>query len=138
MTIMVSAHVDWASAPVEAVEHLMEQLTVLGNDPASQAAQYHLRSGGSRVRCRLGLHAGQMLGLEPSAQTAIATTCELLHNASLIHDRFARSRPAAVDAAQNASGSGLVRTQRCVQVICLFRPPMPRLHLWPGTLIWPR
>ena len=83
---MVSAHADWASAPVEAVEHLMEQLTVLGNDPASQAAQYHLRSGGSRVRCRLGLHAGQMLGLEPSAQTAIATTCELLHNASLIHD----------------------------------------------------
>lgn len=86
MTIMVSAHADWASASVEAVEHLMEQLTVLGNDPASQAAQYHLRSGGSRVRCRLGLHAGQMLGLEPSAQTAIATTCELLHNASLIHD----------------------------------------------------
>ena len=32
MTIMVSAHADWASAPVEA-EHLMEQLTVLGNDP---------------------------------------------------------------------------------------------------------
>ena len=49
MTIMVSAHADWASASVEAVEHLMEQLTVLGDDPASQAAQYHLRSGGSRV-----------------------------------------------------------------------------------------
>ena len=86
MTIMVSAHADWAGASVEAVEHLMEQLTVAGSDPASQAAKYHLRSGGSRVRCRLGLHAGQMLGLEPSAQTAIAATCELLHNASLIHD----------------------------------------------------
>ena len=86
MTMTVSAHAERAGASVETVEGLMAQLTVAGSDPASQAASYHLRSGGSRVRCRLALHAGHNLGLDPTAQTAIAATCELLHNASLIHD----------------------------------------------------
>ena len=99
MAITLSAHAERAGASVDAVEYLMEQLTVAGSDPASQAAEYHLRSGGSRVRCRLGLHAGQMLDLKPSAQCAIAAACELLHNASLIHDdlqdqdRYRRGSP---------------------------------------------
>jgi geranylgeranyl pyrophosphate synthase len=50
------------------------------------AARYHLRSGGSRVRARLALHAGLSIGLAPNDAITIATTVELLHNASLIHD----------------------------------------------------
>lgn len=51
-----------------------------------RAAGYHLGSGGSRVRARLALHAGQALGLVPGDAVALAATAELLHNASLVHD----------------------------------------------------
>ena len=50
------------------------------------AASYHLGSGGQRVRGMLALHAGHCLGLTPADSQTLAATCELLHNASLIHD----------------------------------------------------
>ncbi|MBG6219643.1 MULTISPECIES: polyprenyl synthetase family protein [unclassified Janthinobacterium] len=53
---------------------------------AATAAACHLRSGGQRVRARLAIHAGLSLQLAPGDIVAIATTVELLHNASLIHD----------------------------------------------------
>lgn len=67
-------------------ERLMLSLTVLGDDDTSTAASYHLAAGGSRVRCRLALEAGLRLRLPIDTVTAIASACELLHNASLIHD----------------------------------------------------
>lgn len=53
---------------------------------ADMASAYHLRSGGQRVRARLAIHAGFNLRLPPGDIVALATTAELLHNASLIHD----------------------------------------------------
>lgn len=53
---------------------------------AMQAAQYHLVSGGQRVRAQLALRAGLALGLSDGDAVCIACCCELLHNASLIHD----------------------------------------------------
>lgn len=53
---------------------------------AAAAAAYHLRSGGQRVRARLAIHAGLSLQLAPADIVTLATTAELLHNASLIHD----------------------------------------------------
>jgi geranylgeranyl pyrophosphate synthase len=53
---------------------------------AAAAAAYHLRSGGQRVRARLAIHAGLSLQLAHGDIIALATTAELLHNASLIHD----------------------------------------------------
>ena len=53
---------------------------------AAAAAAYHLRSGGQRVRARLAIHAGLKLQLAHGDIIALATTAELLHNASLIHD----------------------------------------------------
>lgn len=50
------------------------------------AAAQHLGAGGRRIRARLALDAAAHLGLSARAAVAIATTCELLHNASLIHD----------------------------------------------------
>ena len=46
----------------------------------------HLASGGSRTRALLALAAGQSLGLPKSLSLAIASSIELLHQASLIHD----------------------------------------------------
>ncbi|AMM25971.1 polyprenyl synthetase family protein [Variovorax sp. PAMC 28711] len=50
------------------------------------AALYHLASGGRRVRATLALHAGNSLGLGRKDSETLAATCELLHNASLVHD----------------------------------------------------
>ncbi|MBC7501502.1 MAG: polyprenyl synthetase family protein [Herminiimonas sp.] len=53
---------------------------------AARAATYHLHAGGSRIRARLALHAALHLKLSARDAVAIASACELLHNASLVHD----------------------------------------------------
>ena len=53
---------------------------------AVAAASYHLGSGGQRVRGMLALHAGNCLGLTLKDSLTLAVACELLHNASLVHD----------------------------------------------------
>jgi geranylgeranyl pyrophosphate synthase len=57
-----------------------------GPSSAVLAAAYHLGSGGQRVRGRLALSSGLALGLSKADALRIATTAELLHNASLVHD----------------------------------------------------
>jgi len=51
-----------------------------------QAIAHHLRTPGSRVRGQIALHAADCLGVDAQSAQALATCCELLHNASLIHD----------------------------------------------------
>ena len=46
----------------------------------------HLASGGSRTRALLALAAGHSQSLDRTARLSIATSVELLHQASLIHD----------------------------------------------------
>ena len=55
-------------------------------DEAARAAAYHLNAGGRRIRARLALDAAFHLGLSAATAITIATTTELLHNASLVHD----------------------------------------------------
>jgi geranylgeranyl pyrophosphate synthase len=54
--------------------------------PVCQAVIHHLRTPGLRVRSQIALHAADCLGVDAQSALAIATCCELLHNASLIHD----------------------------------------------------
>lgn len=68
------------------VERLMLELVQQGTGDAGTAAVHHLSAGGARVRARLALHAGRALGRPESECIAIAAACELLHNASLVHD----------------------------------------------------
>lgn len=80
-------------ASLAALEHQMLDI-VCSNDSADPpgscqaavAASYHLKTGGQRVRAMLALHAGSCLGLAPRDSRILAATCELLHNASLVHD----------------------------------------------------
>ncbi len=51
-----------------------------------RAARHHLGTGGKRLRARLALDAAAGLGVGPGPATAWAAACELLHNASLVHD----------------------------------------------------
>lgn len=59
----------------------------------------HLGSGGRRMRARLALAAADALGVEPGGAVGWAAACELLHNATLVHDdlqdgdRMRRGRP---------------------------------------------
>jgi geranylgeranyl pyrophosphate synthase len=77
---------DYARTNLGQVERLMLQLVLQGTGEAGIAAAQHLSAGGARVRARLALHAGHALGRPESESIAVAAACELLHNASLVHD----------------------------------------------------
>jgi geranylgeranyl pyrophosphate synthase len=79
-------HSDDARSSLGQVERLMLELVLQGTGDAGKAAAHHLSAGGARVRARLALHAGRALGRPESEAIAIAAACELLHNASLVHD----------------------------------------------------
>lgn len=67
----------------------MLSVAVGTSDPksiVSQAVTHHLATSGLRVRSQIALHASDRLGIDASSALAMATCCELLHNASLIHD----------------------------------------------------
>ena len=68
-----------------AVESLMAQV-VRGTDPAAKIAIEHLGTGGKRLRARLALEMVGRLGQAPEQGVAWAAACELLHNATLVHD----------------------------------------------------
>ncbi len=51
-----------------------------------KCANYHLKSGGKRFRAALALISGQVFNLNEESSLYIASACELIHNASLVHD----------------------------------------------------
>lgn len=74
-------------AALAAVEERMR--TLAGGqteDPLIRIVREHLDAGGKRLRSRLALDAGDALNTPTDAAVGWACTCELLHNASLIHD----------------------------------------------------
>ena len=52
----------------------------------AQAASYHFKNPGKSFRAQLALSSGAALGLNEQDNLHWAAACELLHNASLIHD----------------------------------------------------
>ena len=54
--------------------------------PLGEAAAYHLRALGKLFRGRVALAASAALGLPRDSGLQLAVACELLHNASLVHD----------------------------------------------------
>jgi len=51
-----------------------------------QAANHHFKKPGKFYRAQLAIKAGQALGLNKSAVLNWAAACEMIHNASLVHD----------------------------------------------------
>lgn len=73
--------------PMERVEVLMDELASGDNQHRiSVMVQDHLASGGKRIRASLALSATRALGGSACAGIAWAAACEMLHNASLVHD----------------------------------------------------
>jgi geranylgeranyl diphosphate synthase type II len=77
------------------------QIAKASNKRLLDLMQYHLKAGGSRTRSKLAIHSGLAMGLPTRDCVAIANTCELLHNASLLlddiqdGDTYRRGRAAA-------------------------------------------
>lgn len=72
---------------LEQVEALMkERLHGLDPAPATEAGAYQLTTGGSLLRARLALASGRAFGCPRSYRVAASAACELIHNASLVHD----------------------------------------------------
>lgn len=83
---------------IAAVASLVHSLAVeSAQGTLATAARHHLETGGKRLRARLALAAGAAVGAERTERIAVAAACELVHNASLVHDdlqdgdRFRRS-----------------------------------------------
>lgn len=60
--------------------------SIYTEDSLNQLFQSHLGAGGSRTRAILALVAGHELNVPSEIRYILATTVELLHQASLIHD----------------------------------------------------
>lgn len=74
---------------LEALERQLEAVgagSVINEPSLNQLFCQHLNSGGGRTRAMLALAAGRTLGLPDAVRFAIASSVELLHQASLIHD----------------------------------------------------
>ena len=57
----------------------------------TEAALYHFKNPGKSFRAQLALSSGSALGLDAYDNLHWAAACELLHNASLIHDDISDS-----------------------------------------------
>ncbi len=102
----------WADpAPIAAVEALIRALCLPApperavrdderDGGLGQLVWDHVASGGKRMRARLAIFAVEALGGQAADAVPWGACCELLHNASLIHDdiqdgdRYRRGRPA--------------------------------------------
>ena len=73
--------------PLKTCESMMlDSLCRPGSDRLNSLIRYHLESGGNRIRARLALEMGESLNLASETCIALAVSCELVHNASLLHD----------------------------------------------------
>ncbi|MBT6179979.1 MAG: polyprenyl synthetase family protein [Deltaproteobacteria bacterium] len=71
---------------VEAIDVMMKDVLQVELDPAAAIAAEHLSTGGKRLRARLAMEAGVRLGASAESMVPWAAACELLHNATLVHD----------------------------------------------------
>jgi geranylgeranyl diphosphate synthase type II len=74
------------SVTLDDVTQFMHSLLNGDEGVASVASMNHLANSGSMSRARLALGTCRALHVAAPRATAIAAACELLHNASLVHD----------------------------------------------------
>src|SRR5438270_6085718 len=72
-----------------AIRALMDELIRESGGEGSllrQMADYHLQTPGKRLRAILPLLIAEALGVAPERLVPFGAACEMLHNASLVHD----------------------------------------------------
>ena len=93
---------------------LLRLVETRSKDPMRRMMSSHLSSGGKRLRSNLVFDCVSALGGDPKVSMGAAAACELLHNATLIHDdvqdgdRVRRGKPTlwVTDGVNQAINSG--------------------------------
>jgi hydroxymethylglutaryl-CoA reductase len=81
-TALREVHLPQINAAVEAV---LDEAGVGGSSVAAMC-RYHMGTGGKRLRAVLPLLVGEALGADPTRLVPLGAACEVLHNATLVHD----------------------------------------------------
>lgn len=77
----------WLESRLQTTELLMlSMISNTGSPKLDDLIAYHFEAPGARTRARLALLSAQALGLPDRTCVALAACCELIHNASLLHD----------------------------------------------------
>lgn len=78
---------DFTPRELDSVRTVMaDHLEKHRSGPAKMAGSYQIMTGGSMLRARLALASGNAFGRSRRYRIASAAACELIHNASLVHD----------------------------------------------------
>jgi geranylgeranyl pyrophosphate synthase len=129
---------------LEQVEALLLKRVDPNRSPLEAALARLIAAGGKRLRPRLALLIGSLLGAEPGPLTHLAAAVEMLHTASLVHDdlvdgaglrRGAETLNARWSAAASVlvgdfaftQAAGLVLATRYLPAIDLFTETMARM-----------
>ncbi|MBW2733153.1 MAG: polyprenyl synthetase family protein [Deltaproteobacteria bacterium] len=67
------------------IDEVLQQSTPAGSGLV-EMCHYHLETGGKRLRALLPLMVAESLGAEPGCVLPFGAACEMLHNATLVHD----------------------------------------------------
>lgn len=86
----ILAHFDdvkarWMDEVLAVAAEAMLQATPLQSSLLPMA-DYHLATGGKRLRALIPLVVADALGIDPGRVLGFAAACEILHNATLVHD----------------------------------------------------
>lgn len=84
-TQFVSFREAWWPTIQQVMEDVVSAATAEGS-PLRRMFAYHLQTGGKRLRAILPLLIGEALGAPVTRIVPFAAACEMLHNASLVHD----------------------------------------------------
>jgi geranylgeranyl diphosphate synthase type I len=75
----------WWPVIAKQIDEEIDRVTI-GQSLLRRMAHYHLNTGGKRVRAILPLLIAEALGADPVRLVPFGAACEMLHNASLVHD----------------------------------------------------
>jgi len=78
-----------AKKHLPAVLQLIDEVVVSSSpagSPLVSMCRYHMETGGKRLRALTPFWVAESLGALPERVTAFAAACEMLHNATLVHD----------------------------------------------------
>jgi hydroxymethylglutaryl-CoA reductase len=71
------------------IEQLIQEVlqeSTPGGSTLTGMCRYHMESGGKRLRALLPLLVAEALGVDPAHLVPFGAACEMLHNATLVHD----------------------------------------------------
>ncbi len=87
-TAKTNARLEQQLSLVEAkmAEYCVTEHTISSYSRVEEALKYHLLQGGKKIRAQIALDSAESQGLSVEVGIMNAAICELLHNASLIHD----------------------------------------------------